>query len=109
MNLLEKCVFNITQEIEDYGKERYDDGYKSAEIDLEEKFLEKYNEGYDACEEEWQDAEATEGELLKFAIDKIKDAQLRKLTSKQLLAELESDYCTHIPTLGLDKKQLKLI
>jgi len=97
MNLLEKCVFNITQEIEEYGKERYDDGYKSAEIDMESVVKENFSEGYsNGYEDGKEESEPSEKEMIEFAIEKFKEAGLRSVPFEQILLELESELCKHI-------------
>lgn len=109
MDSLEKCAFNVKQEIEDYGKQQYELGKEDAESNIDERLEKEYDQGFEDGQEEMED-DPSEKQMLEFAIGKMKDAIQRGITGKQLLIELESEYCTHIPTIGLSiPNQTKLI
>jgi flagellar biosynthesis/type III secretory pathway protein FliH len=108
MDLLEIIVFNIKNEIEKYGEEQFDAGKEEALTEVTEEYergrTDGHEEGYQQGRE---DTEPKERELLTFAIEKFKEAAERAVSFEQILLELESDLCKHMPAHGLRSKQVK--
>ena len=78
-----QSIRTLDDKVIEYGQERHqegkEEGIELAEADFEEK-LDKSN--------------------LEFAIEKFKEMEVRGISNEQMISELESELCRHMPVNG---------
>jgi hypothetical protein len=96
--LLELCDTN-KDDVAELGKRiyeaGYDEGYDDGEKDAEET-IQELEEQIECLE---GDA-VTDPKQLEFAIEQFKEMNIRGISPEQMLAELESELCRHMPVTG---------
>lgn len=102
MTETEKIAFNLRLEVEAYGKDKYDEGWEDGLREGESRTQkDEYQKGFDAgVEQGEEDADPSEKQMIEYMLDKLEEAETRSLSRDQIIAELQSELCRHMPVIG---------
>lgn len=88
----ESAVSDLSDQLYQAG---YDEGQEEAEADAEDEI-----EELEGRISELEDEAVSDPQLIEFAVEKFKEMNIRGISPEQMLAELESELCRHMPVTG---------